>query len=286
VAINCGAIPTELVESELFGYVPGAFTGARASGAPGKIQSAEGGTLFLDEIGDLDLNSQVKLLRFLEHGTFYPVGGTEEKTVGLRVICATNRDLAAAIADGAFRRDLYYRVNVGHVRVPPLRERRQEIVPFARHFLHEFSQRFHNPFQDIQTEAEGLLRNAPWRGNVRELRHTIERVVLIEQGPTLLPEHLAFLTPEMQGTAPAEDRQTAPAEPPAVHEPTEDYHHGPAEAPLPEQGIDLEMTMLRLIERALEKNNHNQSQTARYLNISREALRYRLGKLKKARYSS
>ncbi len=269
VAINCGAIPRELVESELFGYVPGAFTGARASGAPGKILSAEGGTLLLDEIGDLDLNSQVKFLRFLEQGAFYPVGGTEERTVRLRVVCATNRDLDAAIAEGAFRRDLYYRVNVGYIFIPPLRERREEIIPFARRFLQEFSRRFNRPFEDIHPDAEQILCAASWRGNVRELRHAIERIVLIEDGPVVLPEHVAFLR---EDAAPPEPTMAAPQ---AV------YHSTPAEAPLPDDGLDLEQTMLRLLERALEKNDQNQSRTARYLNISREALRYRLGKLKK-----
>ena len=137
VAINCGAIPATLVESELFGYAPGAFTGARAEGAPGKIQAAEGGTLFLDEVGELDPATQAKLLRFLEGGTFYPVGSTREATVRCHIVCATNRDLAAQVACGAFRRDLYYRIHVGHLHVPPLRERPEEIVPFARRFLAE-----------------------------------------------------------------------------------------------------------------------------------------------------
>jgi len=266
VAINCGAIPRELVESELFGYVPGAFTGARSSGAPGKILSADRGTLFLDEIGDLDLNSQVKFLRFLEQGTFYPVGSTQEKRVRLRVVAATNRDLEEAIAQGTFRRDLYYRINVGHIRIPPLRERRDEVLPFARHFLREFSERFGSRFDDIHPAAAEILQSAPWRGNIRELRHTIERIVLIEQGPVVLPEHVAFL------------RRNGAPPPPTVAEPAPSYGPSPAEAPLPEQGMDIEETMHRLIERALEKNNYNQSRTARYLNITREALRYRLKK--------
>jgi DNA-binding NtrC family response regulator len=273
VAINCGAIPRELVESELFGYVPGAFTGARANGAPGKIQAADGGTLFLDEISDLDLGSQVKFLRFLEQGAFYPVGGTEEKRVHLRIVCATNRNLEEAIEAGAFRRDLYYRINVGHIRIPPLRERREEIGPFARHFLREFSQRFNNPFDEIHPAAEEILRNAPWEGNVRELRHTIERIVLIEEGPVVLPQHVAFLPHAAQPPRPAHPAP-APLQPEA-------QLPGPAEAPLPDEGFDLEQTMLRLIERALEKNDHNQTRTARYLGITREALRYRIGKLKK-----
>jgi two-component system, NtrC family, response regulator AtoC len=264
IAINCGAIPRELVESELFGYVPGAFTGARAEGSPGRIQSAEGGTLFLDEIGDLETNSQVKLLRFLEHGTFYPVGATQERCVQLRVVCATNRHLDQAVADGGFRRDLYYRINVGHIHIPPLRERPDEILPLAYHFLRHLGQRYHSPFETIAPMAQDLLRRAPWKGNVRELRNTIERVLLVERGPTVLPEHLAFLEAEHR-----------PSAPPGAPRPP-----GPAEAPLPDEGLDLDAVMLRLIERALEKHHDNQSQAARYLRITREALRYRAAKLK------
>ncbi|MFW6108785.1 MAG: sigma-54-dependent transcriptional regulator [bacterium] len=262
VPINCGAIPAELVEAELFGYVAGAFTGARADGNPGKIAAAEGGTLFLDELGELAPSAQVKFLRFLEHGTFFPVGGTAERSVHCRIVCATNRDLEQAVAGGDFRRDLYYRVLVGHIRIPPLRERRDEILPFARHFLREFADRFANPFEGFEPEAEDILLDAPWHGNVRELRNTIERVVLVSSGPRVTPDHLHFLRSE----APGPD-QSAPT---------------PAEAPLPEEGFDLERTMLRLIQRALEKHNYNQSRTARYLGITREALRYRMGKLQQS----
>jgi len=263
VAINCGAIPKTLVESELFGYAPGAFTGARAEGAPGKIQAADGGTLFLDEIGEMDTGSQAKLLRFLEHGIFYPVGSHRECSVRTRVICATNRRLADAVAQGEFRRDLYYRINVGHIRVPPLRERREEILPFARHFLAQFGERVGNRFGSVDPAAEPILVHAPWEGNVRELRNAMERVVLMHQGPVLRPEHLAFLA---GGSAAARARHPGQGS-------------GPAEAPLPEGGLDLEHTTLRILQRALEKHDFNQSRTARYLNITREALRYRLQKL-------
>jgi len=259
VPINCGAIPRELVEAELFGYVPGAFTGARAQGAPGKIAAADGGTLFLDELSELDLNSQVKFLRFLEHGSFFPVGGHEERAVRCRVVCATNRRLEDAVEQGRFRRDLYYRVLVGYIHVPPLRERRDEIVPFARHFLAEFAQRFSNPFDGLAPDAEHYLREAPWHGNVRELRNTIERIALVETGPLITREHLAFLRAKAPDAGP-----TAP---------------GPAEAPLPDDELDLEGVMLRIIQRALDKHGQNQSRTARYLHITREALRYRMKKL-------
>jgi len=263
VPINCGAIPHALVEAELFGYVPGAFTSARAEGAPGKIQAAAGGTLFLDEIGELDTNSQTKLLRFLEHATFFPVGSHEEKTVRVRVVCATNRRLADAVAQGQFRRDLYYRINVGLIRVPPLRERREEILPFVRHYLATFGAQFGNPFPDVEPDAERTLESAPWEGNVRELRNAIERIVLTETGPVLRAAHVRFLAgPEAAPTPGRPD--SAPV---------------PSEAALPESGLDLEQTMLRLIERALGMHDQNQSRTARYLGISREALRYRMRKL-------
>jgi len=262
VAINCGAIPQALAEAELFGYAPGAFTGARAGGAPGKIEAASGGTLFLDEIAELGQGTQAKLLRFLEHGTFFPVGSTAEKRVEARIISATNRCLADAVAAGGFRHDLYYRVNVGSLRVPPLRERREEILPFVRHFLGLFGERFANPFHEIHPAAEKILLNAPWKGNVRELRNAVERAVLVQRGPVLLPEHVAHVAGGHEGHA-------SQAHAPALH---------PADAPLPDEGFDLEQTMGQLILRALEKHNHNQSRTARYLSISREALRYRMQK--------
>jgi len=261
VAINCGAIPRSLVEAELFGYAPGAFTGARAEGAPGKIETADSGTLFLDEIGELDPNSQAKLLRFLENGTFYPVGSHIEKHVSARIVSATNRRLADAVANGEFRRDLYYRINVGILRTIPLRERPEEIIPFARHFLDAFGERFGNPFHRIDPAARRILLQAPWPGNVRELSNAIERIALIEEGPVLKPKHVAYLVVDDDSRA-----STRPA-------------GEPAEAPLPEEGLDLEQTMLRIIQRALQMHDYNQSRTARYLGITREALRYRIRKL-------
>jgi transcriptional regulator with PAS, ATPase and Fis domain len=244
----------------LFGYVPGAFTGARSEGAIGKVEAADGGTLFLDEIGDLDPASEVKFLRFLEHGTFFPVGSHEERSVSVRVVCATNRELDQAVEAGEFRRDLYYRINVGHIRIPPLRERRDEVVPLAERFLHEFAERFDKHFDAIAPEAQDVLRSAAWPGNVRELRNTIERIVLMEDGPVLRADYVAPLLATGAG---------AGGQAPVT----------PAEAPLPAEELDLDQTMLRLIERALEMHDGNQSRTARYLRITREALRYRMQKI-------
>ena len=185
VSINCAAIPKELIESELFGYEKGAFTGARASGKSGMVEQAAGGTLFLDEVGDLSPDSQAKLLRFLEEGEFYRVGGTKKRTVRTRVVSATNRDLQKEVDAGNFRRDLYYRLAVVKVRVPSLNERPGDIVPIALHFLHEFGRKFGKQFTGISPEAQEALMRFHWKGNVRELRNLVERGALISRGPQL-----------------------------------------------------------------------------------------------------
>lgn len=185
VSINCAAIPKELIESELFGYEKGAFTGASVSGKSGMVEQAAGGTLFLDEVGDLSPESQAKLLRFIEEGEFYRVGGTKKLSVHTRVVSATNRDLQKESDAGRFRKDLYYRLAVVKVRVPSLRERPSDIVPIALHFLHEFGKKFGKEFTGISSEAREELTHFRWKGNVRELRNVIERGALVAQGPQL-----------------------------------------------------------------------------------------------------
>ena len=176
VEMNCAAIPEELIESELFGHVKGAFTGA-TEGKPGRFVLADGGTLFLDEIGDMSLRTQAKVLRVLQEQAFEPVGGTTLR-VDVRVIAATNKDLKAEIAAGRFREDLYFRLNVVPLRVPPLRERSEDIPPLARHFVEQFS-RAYGRVKRLAPDAMAALLEYRWPGNVRELKNVIERLVIL-----------------------------------------------------------------------------------------------------------
>src|SRR5438034_8026614 len=182
VEINCAAIPRELLESELFGHEKGAFTDARTQ-KMGLMELANGGTLFLDEIGEMSPMLQVKLLRVLERRTFKRVGGTKDITVNIRVLSATNQDLERMVREGGFREDLYYRLKVVPLYVPPLRERREDIMPLTRLFMDRFTKQFKKEFREISTAAERLLTEYAWSGNIRELKNLMERTVLLESGP-------------------------------------------------------------------------------------------------------
>ncbi len=192
VCVNCAAIPRELIESELFGYEKGAFTGAGPKGKKGLVEQAAGGTLFLDEVGDLSVEAQAKLLRFLEAGEFFRVGGTRALNVRVRIVSATNKDIAGLISAGSFREDLYYRLAVVKVAVPSLNERREDILPIAEHFLVEYSRKFGKPFTSFSGESREALKTHRWKGNVRELRNVIERAVLIGKGPEVALEELGL----------------------------------------------------------------------------------------------
>ncbi len=178
VAINCGAIPSGLFESEIFGYEKGAFSGAHQKGKKGKVELARGGTLFLDEIGEMPLDMQVKILRLLQEKTFYAVGGTKEMDVDFNLVAATNRDLKQLVAEGKFREDLYYRLNVVNFTVPPLRERASDILEISNYFLYEKSIKYNRPIQGIPPEIANILLHYQWPGNVRELSNVIERLVV------------------------------------------------------------------------------------------------------------
>ncbi|MCI5563397.1 MAG: sigma 54-interacting transcriptional regulator [Intestinimonas massiliensis] len=189
IKVNCGAIPPALFESELFGYEDGAFTGARRKGKPGFFELAHMGTLFLDEVGELLLEMQVKLLRVLQEGEIIRIGGSKPISVDVRIIAATNRDLWEMTEEGTFRQDLYYRLNVINIEVPPLRQRRDDIIPLVMHMLERFNQKY-GKHKEIPIELGKVLRELPWRGNVREMENLIENLVVLCPEDVLTPEHL------------------------------------------------------------------------------------------------
>lgn len=255
VGINCGAINRDLLESELFGYGKGAFTGGLPEGKQGKIELADCGTLLLDEIGEMQPEAQVKLLRFLEEREFYPVGGSHKKKVDVRIIAATNKSLADMVKAGTFREDLYYRLNVARVTVPPLVERREDIIPLALVFMHQFNRKFGKQFRRIGLQARNMLSEHTWRGNIRELKNAVERVVLMEEGETIEAEHLTFLGVVLHGPV----ARAMPLR-------------------LPPEGINLEELTRDFIVQALERCNGNRAKAAKLLGISRPTLIYRIEK--------
>ncbi len=203
ISLNCTALTASLMESELFGYKKGAFTGAEKD-RKGLLEEAHGGTIFLDEIGDMELNLQAKLLRFLQTGEIRPVGSSEVKYVQVRIIAATNRNLEEAIAKGAFRKDLFYRFNTFTIYLPPLRERKTDIPYLAYHFLTRAEEKLNKRVENISQEALQMLQNYHWPGNVRELENVIERAVILCNGRTILPEHLSIGFSALESALPGE----------------------------------------------------------------------------------
>jgi len=195
VVVNCGALPENLLESELFGYQKGAFTDAKTT-KKGRLELAHGGTLFLDEIGEISMRMQIDLLRVLEDKVFYRLGGTQPIEADFRVIAATNKNLEEAVKKGEFREDLYYRLNVISFRMPPLRERKEDIPLLAEHFLHRFAQELNKPVDKISREAIDQMMLYDWPGNVRELENAIERAVVVCKGRTIMPEDLPIFRPK------------------------------------------------------------------------------------------
>ena len=252
IKINSTAIPENLLESELFGYEKGAFSGATSS-KPGKFELADKGTLFLDEIGDVPPAIQVKLLRVLQDREFERLGGTKTLKVDVRLIAATNRDLRAALEEGTFREDLYYRLNVVAIDIPPLREHKEDLPALANFFLERLARRSGKPIQSITPQAMKLLMDFHWPGNVRELENVIERAVTLSGGTTLDVADIHL------------DSATAPAA------------AGPA--PVLPAGMTLDQWEEETIREALRRANGNKSQAARSLGLSRNALRYRLSKM-------
>jgi DNA-binding NtrC family response regulator len=266
ISVNCAAIPKDLIESELFGYEKGAFSGADAKGKEGLVEKAADGTLFLDEVGDLSAEAQAKLLRFLEEGEYYRVGGTQKRIVRTRVVSATNRDLPAMTETGDFRNDLYYRLAVVKLEIPSLNERRDDIIPIAKHFLLEYGAKFGKNFTGISSDAQDALKAFHWSGNVRELKNIIERGALFAQGPELDLEHL-----ELKASAGI-----------AVHSADQSGIQMPS---LSEKGVNLPELLATVekqyFDRALALTGNNESKAARLLTLSRDKFRYRRNKLYK-----
>ncbi|MEW6623474.1 MAG: sigma 54-interacting transcriptional regulator [Bacillota bacterium] len=250
VVINCGAIPSTLFESELFGYSAGAFTGADRKGKPGKFEMADKGTIFLDEIGELQLDMQVKLLRVLQNRVFYRVGGREPIHIDVRVIAATNRDLERMIGEGTFRKDLYYRLNVVSLDIPSLRERKEDIVDMVTLFANEFSSLYDKEILKISPDIMALILNYSWPGNVRELRNVVERLVILAEEGTAKKEHL----PEQIKL----------------------YRLSQLNEPISSLAEETERTERQMILRTLEECQGNKSQAAKALGIPRSTLYYKL----------
>jgi PAS domain S-box-containing protein len=259
VPINCAAIPETLLESELFGYEKGAFTDARAPKA-GILEIASGGTVLLDEVGEMPLVLQAKMLRVIEEQNFRRLGGIKDIQVDVRVVAATNRKLTQAIEQGRFRMDLYYRLNVIQILLPPLRERQADILPLAENFIRHYNVKFNRQVQGISHAAVAMLLAYPWEGNVRELRNVMERAMVLEESDWIQAASLQ-LAPGA-GVSPA----------------------APAQLGLPLEGVpfgaSLEETEKNLLLKALEKAGGNQTRAAILLGITRDTLRYKLKKLR------
>jgi DNA-binding NtrC family response regulator len=255
ITVNCANFPEQMLENELCGHEKGAFTDAKEV-KKGLLEVADGGTLFLDEIGDMGLNLQGKILRLVEQKSFRRIGGLKDIQVDVRIVTATNKDLLKLKEEGKFREDLFYRINVASIRLPLLRERPEDILPLTKYFLQKYNEEFHKNVQKISKGVEDFLRNYNWPGNVRELKNVVERAMILGEGDILLMEHLPI---EILGQA---SKQGGVIE--GIR--------------IPSDGISLEKVEEALVRQALKMTNGNQTRAAKLLDISRDALRYRMQK--------
>ncbi len=254
--INCTALPETLIASELFGHEKGAFTDAKNI-KKGLFELADGGTVFLDEIADMKPATQVQLLKVIENKTFKRIGGVKDIFADVRIIAATNKNLLEEVRKGNFREDLFYRLNVVPICLPPLRERRDDIPVLAEHFIDVFNREFKKDVKSLSKETRDAFIAYPWPGNVRELRNIIERAMILENEQYILPEHLPV---ELSSRADVADARSS------LH------------LKFPEGGLDIEKVEKELIRQALDRSGWNQTKTARLLNLRRDALRYRMKK--------
>lgn len=253
ITVNCGAFPKGLMESELFGYEKGAFTGALDAGKAGFLELAEGGSLFLDEVSELTEGEQVKLLRILEGKGYFKIGGVEERRANVRIISATNRNLEEEVRAGRFRQDLYYRLNVVRIKVPPLKERKSDIIPLTKFFIEKFNTKFNKKIKEITPQARKALITYEWKGNVRELKNVIERTVMLTKGEVIDSDSLILNRADILN-----------AEQLVINLSTKE--------------VSLEEVNKLLIEKAMILSNNNALKAARLLGLRRGALRYRLRK--------
>jgi two-component system response regulator AtoC len=256
IEINCTALPETLIESELFGYEKGAFTDAKAP-KKGLFELADSGTIYLDEIADMKLSTQAKLLKVIENKAFKRVGGIKDIEVDLRIIAATNKILEEEVKSGTFREDLYYRLKVIPIHLPPLRERKEDISLLAKYFIDLFNHEFRKNVLSLSPEAEKIFLEYNWPGNIRELRNVIERAMILENEESILPEHLPIelSAKEIQVTG-----------------------YKVVDIRLPSDGIDIEEVEKELIRQALDTTKGNQTKAAKLLNLTRDTLRYRMQK--------
>jgi two-component system, NtrC family, response regulator AtoC len=260
VSVNCGAIPRELAENELFGYERGAFTGATEKVKLGRFEMAHRGTILLDEVGELSFEMQVKLLRVLQERTFYRLGGSKEVSVNVRIIAATNRNLERMVEEGKFREDLYFRLNVGTVMMPPLRARPGDIILLATAFLNEFNKKFGKRLGGFTPEAVEALESYEWKGNVREMRNAIERITLLESGDMITKDSLRFLRVGMS----------------TVQSSASQLADGQHTLSVSKEGAPLESVIRDLIAQTLKLAGGNQTDAAKMLGITRAVLKTRM----------
>ncbi|NQS96920.1 MAG: sigma-54-dependent Fis family transcriptional regulator [candidate division Zixibacteria bacterium] len=261
ISVNCSALSPNLIETELFGYEGGAFTGAKSQGAVGKMELARGGTFLLDEIREMPLELQPKLLRAIQEREIFRVGGTKSRKLDIRIVSATNQNLKQLVKTGKFRKDLYFRLNLGRIYIPPLREQKVTIIPLSQMFLADIAKQKKRKFRFINKVAMKILEDYLWPGNIRELQNTIERIVLLYDEFELRPEHLDFLTME---TPPFKSERGVMIK--------------PGQILLPPDELDLLKLESEIVHKALSKFSNNKTRAAQYLAISRHSFQTRLNR--------
>ena len=272
VAINCAALPGTLIESELFGYEKGAFTDAKTR-KEGLFEQAEGGTLFLDEIGELELGLQAKLLRVFEERKFRRVGGLKDISLDVRVIAASNRDLKTESDAGRFRLDLYYRLSVIQIDVPPLRARPDDVASLTNFFIDQFNKQLRKTVNGLSDEVATIFSHYAWPGNVRELRNVVERVMILEDGDTITARFLP------RGLVASETRNETPKQSTTPIDNPQGRDRITLQFRLPEEGVSLDAVETSLVQQAMSRSGGNQTRAADLLGITRDQLRYRLKKI-------